>query len=107
MTHVKDYIDARIQNAKDSIPDLKVELAKLIDDSKAEFIEKGKIVITDAALNKKLYTFFAQSYKQKTEQELVDWLKDFGWELFYLNTDPQDENSPRNYSLYPTAEYRK
>ena len=112
MIHAKDYIDARTQHAKDSMPGIKVDLEQLIDNSKAEFIVNGKIDITDEALSERLCTFFAQSYGKEPHKEFCDWLEGFGWELRYKNKDSNgnDDNphrpNPKSYILSPT-EYRK
>lgn len=111
MTHAKDYISARTQHAKDSMPGLKQELEKLIDDSKAEFIDNGKIAITDEGLSEALSKFCAQD--QELRQELCNWLEEFGWALCYeMNDEAHSRNmSPhypirKNYLLIPSA-YRK
>lgn len=106
MTHAKDYIEARHQVARNSMPGLKVKLEKLIDESKADFIENGNITITDVDLAEEIHKFRSQSTHEGVN-ELCDWLKRFGWDLLYRLTDPRDENSPKVYFLSPTDESRK
>ena len=108
MTHAKDYISARTQHAKDSMPSIKEELEKLIANSRDRFINYGVITIIDGtALSDRLSQFFAQD--NELGQELCNWLGEFGWTLIYKNEESQGrlgfQHRPRhkNFYLIPSA----